>query len=131
MSMSWRKPLQNHREAAIDLVRRNVAAFRSIGEKTPTALQLQAPMLEITERRARLLFHRDGEPMVNDDDLNRMLVGTIRLHRWLAGKLRDKASQFDRVADEMEAAKRHQGNNRGNTCKSQPVRSAERPRLAA
>ncbi len=94
---SWYKVSQPHTETAMDTVRRCVAALRSRGLKTDTALRDLADILGTTHRRVRTLFHRDYEPVVLQNEWHAL--------RFRAGLFfLNEAQRLRRLADRYEAS---------------------------
>ena len=107
IKMTWDKSYQSNEEGAITLVRLCIAALRSRGLKTDTALRDLPGILGISPRRVRTLFHRDYEPVVlkNEWLSLRYRVGLFFLNE--AQRLRLLADDFDEagetlVAEQME-----------------------------
>lgn len=93
---SWKALYQSNAEIAIETVRRCVTVLRSRGLKTDTALSDLAPILGTTNRRMRTLFHRDGIPVVLQNEWASL--------RYRAGLFfLNEAARLRLLADEYEA----------------------------
>lgn len=108
---SWSKSLQretleNCVEEAITVIRRLVTVYRSHGLKTPDALDDVADGLgdDISRRRVRTLFHRDGVPVVSQGELHRLRCRAARLLALEAERARVAAREFEREAAALLAA---------------------------
>lgn len=103
---SWKKVYRSYAEDAIDLVRRCVS-IRTGGVKTDTALRDLAGSLGTTHRRIRTLYHRDGLPVVLENEwmMLRFRVGLFLLNE--AFRLRRLADAYEEegnnlVSDQLE-----------------------------
>jgi hypothetical protein len=98
--------VQSNNESAIEAVRLGVAAYREGGKKTPHALDLIAPDLGISRRRANALCFREPRVAVTSDERHRIRMGLVRALRRIADYLRDRADHWDAVADAQELSEK-------------------------
>ena len=108
MSASWHKSPKDYSEFAIDAIRMMVAAGRSCGMKTCAVLEIYAPALAITSRRARRIFERDRNPHVGVGECRQIVSGVVRVRRGIADRLRQKANELDRETDALELQEERQ-----------------------
>jgi hypothetical protein len=92
---SWKSSYQSNTEIAMETVRHCVNLLTK-GRKTDTALRDLAPVLGISHRRIRTLYHRDGVPVV--------LNGEWLSLRYRAGLFfLNEAQRFRALGDKCEA----------------------------
>lgn len=116
--MSWRNRPKQYAELAIEAVRLVVAACRDSGMKTQAALEVYAPHLALAPRRARRLFERDRDPIVDADECRRITSLASPVLRTIADKLRERADHWDQEADLLEMKQRQLDLWGGSNCYS-------------
>lgn len=100
---AWHKIYQSNTDTVIRLIRECVSALRSRGMKTDAALQDLSPLLGVTPRRIRTLYHRDYEPVVLHHEWMslRYRAGLFFLNQ--AAWHRAKAAEYETAGENLVA----------------------------